>query len=142
MTALVSAMEGLMTSAETADCSVVVDGAETRCHKAVLAAASTWFHRALFEVPMREREEGVVTLKGVKLEAWECMHRFIYTRKVRGVHCPCCSRRCWDRLLAKLSFLLPRLWASGGVFSPLAHCRVRLLLSCSLLCCSRWPFLW
>jgi len=79
---LLQAQEGLMDDAETADCTVVVQGVGFACHQCVLAAASPFFRATLFTAGMREQAQRRVVLEELTLPVWGVLHRFVYTRQV------------------------------------------------------------
>ena len=63
------------------DVALGVGGSEFRCHKAVLAAMSSYFD-AMFSSGMRETEEGAIELHGLDEVVIENILEYIYTGKI------------------------------------------------------------
>ena len=68
---------------EFTDFIIKVDGKEYRAHRLVLAIHSDYFH-GLFSSGMKEVSEGVVELKGIKVEVFDLVFSYIYTGQLKA----------------------------------------------------------
>eukprot|EP00170_Pyropia_yezoensis_P006489 contig_26473_g6510 len=79
---LASRVGRLMSDTLTADCIVVVEGVEYRCHKCILASVSTVFRTMLYEAGMREQRKCLVKLDGASAAGWAALHTYCYRDSV------------------------------------------------------------
>ena len=68
---------------EFTDFIIKVDEKEYRAHRLILAIHSDYFH-GLFSSGMKEVSEGVVELKGIKVEVFDLVFSYIYTGQLKA----------------------------------------------------------
>jgi len=77
-------LKGMMEKKQFTDFKIICDGAETDCHKSILAARSDVFS-AMFENDMLENETNQVVIKDLVKEVIHPMIEYIYTGNVKDI---------------------------------------------------------